>query len=407
MGRWNDFISLYTRPATKELYQYALIKFFKSVYGDKAELEPSCDKYFLEKRDYEADIKGFFVSVKDKLAPKTVYIFLAIVKTFLVMNKVQLDASFWKLLNSKIENHAISEETVPSKEQLRQILTHMDSKGRALYLTLISSGMRINEALSLELSDVNFDTTPTRINIRSQSTKGGLKRITFISSEATVALKEWLKIRDEFLKTAVSQSKPNSKSLNDKCVFPFCDIAARNILQNALYKSRLNGVDSTTKRSKIHPHVFRKFFRSQMGSAIQLDVTEAIMGHSGYLTSVYRVYPNPEKTLAEFYLKGESSVTIFGESIPAEVQQEIKGNKETIQQLASMISEMKTRLDKYEQKYGFLDTIGSELKEMIQERRIQKAMEIIEKEAHEKHLMGNSYETYEKKRIKELLENQF
>jgi integrase len=141
-------------------------------------------------RAYEEDVKDFFVAVKDTSAPKTVSISITAVKAFFISNKVELSQTFWKILKTKTSNRAISQEIVPSKEQIRQILTHLDSKGRALYLMLVSSGMRINEALELTLDDIDFETVPTKIFIRSQITKGGNKRITFISNEATEALKE-------------------------------------------------------------------------------------------------------------------------------------------------------------------------------------------------------------------------
>jgi phosphoglycerate-specific signal transduction histidine kinase len=78
-----------------------------------------------------------------------------------------------------------------------------------------------------------------------------------------------------------------------------------------LDKANLNGKDKETNRHKIHPHVLRKFFRSNAGR-VSVDMAEALMGHSAYLTDVYRKYANPEETLGEFYKKVESSLEIFG-----------------------------------------------------------------------------------------------
>jgi len=39
-------------------------------------------------------------------------------------------------------SRAVSEEKVPDKEEIRKILMHLPVHGRALFLTLLSSGMR-------------------------------------------------------------------------------------------------------------------------------------------------------------------------------------------------------------------------------------------------------------------------
>ena len=53
-------------------------------------------------------------------------------------------------------------DKVPSNAELRRILTHMDAKGRALFLTLATSGMRIGEALKLKLSDLALNEEPPK-----------------------------------------------------------------------------------------------------------------------------------------------------------------------------------------------------------------------------------------------------
>jgi len=75
-------------------------------------------------------------------------------------------------------------DKVPSNVQLRKILMHMPVHGKALYLVLVSSGMRIGEALQVKLDDVDSDHDPPEVNIRRGYTKSGRPRITFISSEA-------------------------------------------------------------------------------------------------------------------------------------------------------------------------------------------------------------------------------
>nr|NIM44154.1 tyrosine-type recombinase/integrase [Nitrososphaeria archaeon]NIN53610.1 tyrosine-type recombinase/integrase [Nitrososphaeria archaeon]NIQ34131.1 tyrosine-type recombinase/integrase [Nitrososphaeria archaeon] len=91
----------------------------------------------------------------------------------------------------------------------------MDVKGKALFLILLSSGMRIGECLKLKLDDVDLDreysveneviTVPT-IEIQGEYTKTGNPRVTFISNETKEIINEWFKIREKYIKTATKRS---------------------------------------------------------------------------------------------------------------------------------------------------------------------------------------------------------
>ncbi|MEM2027605.1 MAG: site-specific integrase [Candidatus Bathyarchaeia archaeon] len=106
---------------------------------------------------------------------------------FLMENDIELPALFWRK-----GSRALMLDKVPSNAELRQILNHMDAKGRSLFLVLASSGMRIGEALKLMVEDVDLASEPPRINIRGEYTKTGNPRIAFISSEAKETIQEWL-----------------------------------------------------------------------------------------------------------------------------------------------------------------------------------------------------------------------
>jgi integrase len=66
-----------------------------------------------------------------------------------------------------------------------------DLRERTMLAMLASSGMRIGELLSLRVKDVEFE-NPTRIAVRAENTKNRRERIVFVSSEATVLLKDYL-----------------------------------------------------------------------------------------------------------------------------------------------------------------------------------------------------------------------
>jgi len=319
------FLQMYSGKGTISVYGTALRRYFKALNVD-------ANKYFKEKRDYEADIKKFFIQIKDS-PPKTVKTYLSGVKSFLAENGIYLSEKFWRNLKNKINgSRALTMDKIPSNEELKSILAHMDVKGKALFLTLASSGMRIGETLQLKLNDIDLESEPAKVSISGKYTKTGNPRITFISTEAKEVIKEWLKVRESYIKAAVGKSHKYKKSVEDDRIFPFLSSTAWWMWKNAIEKAGLGEVDENTNRRKLHPHVLRKYFRTKMGAVIPVDIVEALMGHEGYLTEVYRRYS--EEQLAEFYLKGEDSLTVFKDHNGlSKLRKEIQQRNETYDEI--------------------------------------------------------------------------
>jgi integrase len=339
-NRIEKFLSQYHSKKTVHVYKWALSEYFKIIYGNN-NIEENSEKYFTENRNYEEDLKNFLQAISSS-PPLTVRLMIAAVKSFLIENNVELSQKFWKGLIRKIRgSRAATVDEVPSNEQLKSIIAHVPIQGKALFLTLSSSGMRIGETLQLVMEDIELDREPAKITLRREYTKTGNSRITFISSEAKEAIQEWLKVRQNYLVAAVAKSKTrpnykeeyNGKNLDDNRLFPFDVPTAYYMWNNALKKSGFMKKDNGTKRTIFHPHVLRKFFRSQMATLIPVDVTEALMGHEGYLTEVYRKY-SPEQ-LAALYLKGEPSILVFGNGTDVtELRENLKGVDQAIRKVS-------------------------------------------------------------------------
>ncbi|MBA7707284.1 hypothetical protein ES703_116154 [subsurface metagenome] len=147
--------------------------------------------------------------------------------------------------------------------------------------------MRIDEITKLSPDDLHLDETPARINVRANTTKGGKRRTTFLTPEATEVLKEWMRTKKEYIINTTKISNFNlNKNNDDSSVFPYASNTLRRGWNTAITKAGYGEKDMQTqkKRHKMHFHVLRKFFRSYYGNA---DLAEHLMGHSGYL-STYR-----------------------------------------------------------------------------------------------------------------------
>jgi len=236
---------------------------------------------------------------------------------------------------------------------------HLPIRGQALTLLLESSGMRIGEALQLQPEDLDLETSPVQINLRGSYTKTGDPRITFMSDEAKETLLAWLKVKQDYMRVAVKKSHFHIKNPDDTRIFPFSDATFYIVWNRALHKAGLHKRDPSTKRATLHPHVLRKFFRAKLGLVIPVDVVEALMGHGEYLTEVYRKYPDPAKTLRDEYVKGVSSLLVYGSSEQSSEIKELEDRNTQLQLLVNGLSaenlQLKTRMTNIESAFAKLE----------------------------------------------------
>ena len=223
----------------------------------------------------------------------------------------------YTIIKNKIgKRNRIVEDTIPTKEELKKILNQGSIKHQAFFLTLISSGMRVGEALEIPIQDFHLEEQPPRIFIQGKYTKTNQQRHTFISQEAKEKIDSWLKIRKKYLATKknrlVLDNMKKTSNKEDK-MFPFSYHTSRVMWNRMLWNSGVENKPSNKReRVKRHIHTLRMFFRSYLSPSVSRDIVEALMGHQSYLETIYGRYTNEK--LGNLYLQGETEVTIFGSS---------------------------------------------------------------------------------------------
>jgi integrase len=381
VGMSLKWLEMYSSKSTVRAYKWGLEQFFRAL-GFEGSLEENAKAYLSQKRNYEEDLKAYFVSLKGK-PPKSVNLCLTAVKMFLMENSVELPALFWRRLKGRNKGtRALMLDKVPSNAELRRILSHMDVKGRSLFLVLASSGMRLGEAMKLRVEDVDLTSDPARIDIRGEYTKTGNPRVAFISFEAKESLEEWLRIRESELKVAVKRSR-YGKASEDKRVWAFEANTAYYIWRNAVSKSGFDKrfqYNSGVERFTVHPHVLRKFFRTRMATVVPVDVVEALMGHEGYLTEVYRRYSLED--LAKFYKQGEHTLLVFAESesvarLRAEIEKRNKQLQTLVNGLVSENMELKTKLSDVKKQLNEMNKKLEEQRKTVEELQRRDVVKIL------------------------------
>jgi integrase len=360
-----EFINLYPRKNTQKVYIAGIHRYIEIMYGikkngtkitdqEKQEYELLANEYFKsEQRNYYEDMLKFVTSLADS-PPMTARTYFGAMKEFFAHNGIEFNSREIKSFRNKMpKGHARTVELELDNTRIHKIMEHMDVKGKALILTLASSGMRIGESLCITLGEMDIDATPPTITVRGENTKTGNQRFVFISKEAKVTIQEWLKVRNEYIESAQNRNNGfvkcgigTKKSTDDDRLFPFSDNVAQQIWTNAVANAKMTSMDKGTGRSQLRIHQLRKFFRSQLAIGCPVDIVEALMGHEGYLTGAYRRFSRSQ--MAEYYLKNEHLLYITMpkdiQKIESEFKEELNTNRKLIQDIVLENHELKQKL---------------------------------------------------------------
>ncbi len=333
MSKMYEFLELYSKKNTIRNYRAAMMAFIDWKYGpqrvgreatkgEREMYERLIEVYTASNPDFLGDFMRFTAAAAAmNITPHTARNRFTIWKEFLAEQGIEIPSRDLKRIRTKLPKGSTRTiERDLDQDTLRLLVQHMDIKGKALFLTLASSGMRIGEALTLTLNDIDLDQSPPFLQIRGENTKTGEQRFTFISREAKEALQEWLKTREAYMVQAQFKnsgflnhgySGPRPDPTTDLRIFPFSVKTAHDSWTTAIKNAGMKERDQITGRFSLHIHQTRKFFRSQLALAVPVDIVEVLMGHSGYLTDAYRRFTKSQ--MAEYYLKGEYLVSL---SIP-------------------------------------------------------------------------------------------
>ena len=352
--KWSveDFLSQYSSENTQRLYRSTLRGYFKLFYPElqkhsrktiDKELVDISLQYINQDKDFRKDLMRFRKHIGD-LAPKTIATKLAVLIRYFESNQITFNKNFIRNLKGRGATEAISKEHVPDKTEIARILEYMPIQAKVLTLVLVSSGMRIGEAMKLRLEDLDLDQEPARINLRAEYTKTRKSRLVFISTEAKEVLSEWLEYRPHFIeKNTVFLNKRLTKTYSNM-VFPYTQTSFRTLWRSAVEKAGLYETDPVTNRMTIRPHNLRKFFRTY-GKWKNPDVAEALMGHTSGLTAIYARFDQAEDILREGYLEAEPNLSLSQNTQTIiELREKVETQSDDIQRLVTDLSLKNVRL---------------------------------------------------------------
>jgi len=251
--------------------------------------------------------------------PKSIATRLAAIKGYLRHLGLRISSDDYK--NIRIPKIIRQREEIPTKELILRLIRNLPAKLQTIVLVLTASGMRIGELVQLELSDIDFETNPTTIRIQAETTKTKTARETFLTTEATESLKDYLRrffgwkdneqnLELKYTKIFGRTSKiltRKSKSQPKQPPHLQTESLLMNSLKYYLAKIPALNIENRNGRKVIHFHAFRKYFRTIVGNVCGRDYAEELMGHGFYMDTYYQL---AEEKKRQMYLEAESHLTI-------------------------------------------------------------------------------------------------
>jgi len=305
-------------------------------------------------------------------------------KTYLVISKEFLNTNGVRLYNEDVRQRLrlprpqdIYEEGL-TKDIINRVIRSSSLKLATVVLIDCSSAMRLGEIIQLKLSDIDFSTDPTTIQIRKETTKTRATRFTHLTNEATRSLKdylaktfEWkegqkddrfvfmLTLEEKLAKYKKRLNEPDTKGLGKGLIkknIARIENDLKTKSQEELYAKAVSSCKTSfeemlshvvesipdlavkikdNNRNQIHFHAFRAWFKTQVTDAHQSDFAEALMGHKSLKTLYYRQnHQKREKT----YRGIEHVLTISDTEV---IEKNLAQIQDSEQELRELVKEMR------------------------------------------------------------------
>jgi integrase len=331
-----QFLKGYSKKRTQRIYILGVKAFLewkfdlKCSSSDIETLEELAKRYFAEGNDPTSDLTQYTAHLAENYAPTSRRVYFSAIKQYFLFNEVEFKTYQERQFSRKLPRgyRPRTKDDTLSFDLVRKICDNSSARLKAFILVLLSSGMRMGEALNLEEDDFFFHEDPVRVELRDTYTKTEEPRTCYLSREAADAVKLWLGQRDDYLryKTKVTGNVYKSENYrpdNGK-VFAMTQQTVIRQFNDTLLRAgycdrdkdgnKIPRKDKQTGRSPIHLHQFRKIFRTTLAggkseSGNSLDIVERLLGHSGYLAKSYVVLTDEE--IKDFYKQNEHLLYVY------------------------------------------------------------------------------------------------
>lgn len=149
-------------------------------------------------------------------------------------------------------------------------------RDRALLEVLYGAGLRVSEAVALDLDDLRHEGAKPdeRLTVRVRSGKGGKQRVVPLGRKAAEALAEWLAVRTELLRPA------------SPVAAVFLGTRGARLTTRVARELVYRRCEETGARAVVGPHGLRHSFATHLlQSGCDLRTIQALLGHASLSTT--------------------------------------------------------------------------------------------------------------------------
>ena len=309
-------------PNTRDPYERRLIWFLKSIemkpddFVNLAKTNPLC----AEKKIIATLIKQSTRVEDGQLAAGTVDNITKPVRLLLEMNDISLNWRKMRRVIPPVRRYAL--DRVPTAEEIRKIVDSADLRGKALILTLLSSGIREGAIEGLRVRDYSYIRYDEKLIAgRLIIYNGDPERYsTFISPEACESIDVYLEFRRIHGEKVGSESPlfrdkfdpirgryGHDKDVATTNIIPMTAHAVRQYYNRLMHSIGIR--NEKKRRHEFSVHGFRKYFKTkcETGGMKPINI-EILMGHSTGISDSY--YRPTETELLDDYKKVVDLLTI-------------------------------------------------------------------------------------------------
>lgn len=214
-------------------------------------------------------IKNFLLSSKSKISPQSQNIYLGAIK-FYYYNIIKI--------NKKIEIKSVKKTkklpVVLSRQEIEKILNSISNKKHKLLIAVsYGAGLRVSEAISLKVKDVDLK----ELTIHIKNAKGRKDRISILPEKTVKDLEEMIKYKD--LNNYVFGSNRGGK-LNSR--------TAQKVFEQALKKAEI-------KKDATFHGLRHSFATHLLENGVDVRYVQELLGHQNIRTTqIYTQVTNPK-----------------------------------------------------------------------------------------------------------------
>jgi len=303
-----EFLIANLSPKTQNLYRYGFRKFIEFLKLSSEESlflflkDRIADRYFLN-----------FVNSLNGLAPKTIRLYVGGIKLWMEANGIRAN---WAVIKRCLPRARIVKNLKSfTRAEVKKIIQNSPPEYRLLFWFYAVTGLRLNEALDLKVSDLNVEHEPMFVTVHGTKTEAA-KRIVFIPKDVAEELKDFIrgKRKDDY----IFEARMKGGRLNQKVV--------DKVFRRTLKKIGLLERDSSGRGYTLSLHALRRFYETTLINAgVNKMIVDMLMGHNNGIDAHY-FKPTTEEVIKE-WKKAENALVLFTPPSLEEQKKEIEAIK--------------------------------------------------------------------------------